>query len=616
MKKLKTKILLGLVFLLIVIFLLSTTGIFSIYYLSEDSKAIVKDNYASVEHSTRMLDAIENIFTLQLSRLENANKDTALVKAINDSLQNKKEEFVKYLGYQKNNITESGEDKIVSNVIDSYHRFINVIDSINYQADNFNTYDVDKLKSSYITATSSIEEIYKLNMTAIYNKNAVANKTADNVSLYMAIAATSSILITIVFIFYFPSYITTPITELTKKIKDISNKKYDQRIDIQTNDELNTLADAFNIMAIKLQEYQAQQFDELLLEKRRMETLLANLQDGTLLLDNTFNILHANHKFCQLSGLSITELLGTKITDLKKNNQFLTQINSLDIKNILHSKNKKAKPFSLLINNRTEYFQILLLDISKENRLDTYVEPSGYIILIQNITKYEERDLAKTNLIATISHELKTPLSSINLSIKLLEDDRVGELNKEQKGLTESIKIQSNRILNLVNEVLDFTQAETGHIKLKIKPCEVSDIVELGTFAILMLINEKEINLNISIPDDISKVKCDLEKTVWVIVNLLNNAVRYSSQKGKIKISAKSENKFVTISIKDEGPGVSVEEQSRIFEKYVKSKFESAKGTGLGLAIAKEFVEVQGGIIGVESTPGKGSTFYFTLPTT
>jgi signal transduction histidine kinase len=302
------------------------------------------------------------------------------------------------------------------------------------------------------------------------------------------------------------------------------------------------------------------------------------------------------------------------ITELESNNQFLTQINSLDITNIKESVNKKTKPFSLLINNKAEYFQILLLDISKANKLENYVEPSGYIILIQNITKYEERDLAKTNLIATISHELKTPLSSINLSIKLLEDDRVGHLNKEQKELTDSIKIQSNRILNLVNEVLDFTQVETGHIKLKIKPCEVSDIVELGTFAILMLINEKEIDLNISIPDDISKVKCDLEKTVWVIVNLLNNAIRYSSPKGKINISAKSENKFVTISIKDEGPGISVEEQSRIFEKYVKSKSESAKGTGLGLAIAKEFVEVQGGRIGVVSSLGKGSTFYFTLP--
>jgi signal transduction histidine kinase len=312
--------------------------------------------------------------------------------------------------------------------------------------------------------------------------------------------------------------------------------------------------------------------------------------------------------------MSITDLLGKQITKLESNNHFLTQINSFEINNIKESINTKAKPFSVLINNKAEYFQILLLDISNTARSETYVGPSGYILLIQNITKYEERDLAKTNLIATISHELKTPLSSINLSIKLLEDDRVGQLNKEQKELTESIKIQSNRILNLVNEVLDFTQAETGHIKLKIKPCEVSDIVELGTFAILMLINEKEINLDISIPDNLSKVKCDLEKTVWVIVNLLNNAVRYSAPKGKINISAKSENKFITVSIKDEGPGISVEEQSRIFEKYVKSKSESAKGTGLGLAIAKEFVEVQGGVIGVESKPGKGSTFYFTLP--
>ena len=139
MKKLKTKILLGLVFLLLVILLLSITGIFSIYYLSEDSKVIIKDNYASVEHSSNMLGVIESIFTLQLSRLGNPNKDTAFLKAIDDSLQNKKEEFLKYLNYQKNNITESGEDKLVSSVIDSYHRFINVIDSINNKANNFNT---------------------------------------------------------------------------------------------------------------------------------------------------------------------------------------------------------------------------------------------------------------------------------------------------------------------------------------------------------------------------------------------------------------------------------------------------------------------------------------------
>ncbi len=112
-------------------------------------------------------------------------------------------------------------------------------------------------------------------------------------------------------------------------------------------------------------------------------------------------------------------------------------------------------------------------------------------------------------------------------------------LNKEQKGLTESIKQQSNRILNLVNEVLDYTQAETGQIKLKINPCEVNDIIELSTFAVLMFINEKAIDLDISIPENTPRVKCDIEKTVWVLVNLLSNAIRYSPLKSKIYNSDK-----------------------------------------------------------------------------
>jgi signal transduction histidine kinase len=614
MKKLKNKILFGLIFLLVVIFLLSITGIFSIYYLSEDSKAIMKDNYASVEYSTHMLDAIESIFTNQLSLLDKIKQDQSVIEEMHDSLRNKRDEFEKYLDKQKKNITEPGEDKVVNRVVVTYKRFIEVVDSINNSNNLNNTYEIDRLKSNYIVVTSSIEEIYKINMAAIYKKNRIANHTADNVSMYMAIAAIASILITIIFIFYFPSYITNPINELTKKIEDISNRKYDQRINIQSNDEFSILADAFNKMSVKLKEYQAQHFDELLLEKRRMDTLLANLQDGTLLLDNEFNILHANHKFCELTGLSINVLLGQNIKNLGTDNQFLIQINSIDINTFQGLATEKIKPFRIIVDDRAEYFQILLVDISKVTREVIKAAPSGFILLIQNITKYEERDLAKTNLIATISHELKTPLSSINLSIKLLEDERIGNLNEEQKGLTDSIKQQSNRILNLVNEVLDYTQAETGQIKLKINPCEVKDIIEISTFAVLMFLNEKAIDLDISIPENTPKVKCDIEKTVWVLVNLLSNAIRYSPLKSKIYIQINVSNGLVAFSVKDEGQGIDEEEQKGIFDKYVRSNSGIAKGTGLGLAIAKEFVEVQGGIIKVESTKGKGSRFYFTLP--
>lgn len=613
MKKLRTKILVGLLFLLLVILLVSITGTASIYFLSQDSKAIIKDNYASVEFSTNMLNTANKIFTYTLALNESSSFSNKKKGSLINAVLKEKNIFEHNLDLQKANITESGEIERVNELINSYKSFIALVDSAN----GIGTLKIELtplLEDKFLLLTNSINRIYRLNMTAILKKNRIANETADRAFLYMAVASIASILLTLIFIFYFPRYITNPVKELTKKIEDISNKKYDQSIVIKSKDELNTLAEAFNKMAKKLKEYEEQHIDELLFEKLRMETLVTNLKDGTLLLDNDLTILLVNDKFCEISGLNKIELLGQRLTDLNEDNQLINQIRSMDIEEGKTNLPETAKTLKILINEQVEYFQILLLDISKEHKKENRETIKGYILLLQNITKYEERDLAKTNLIATISHELKTPLSSINISLRLLEDSRIGQLNNEQKELLDSIKSQSSRILGLVNEVLDFAQAETGHIKLNIKPCTVQDIIELAAFATLMQLNEKEIDLKISVSETIRKVKCDLEKTVWVVVNILNNAIRYSPQKGTIYVVANEENGVVNITVQDEGPGITKEEQKMIFEKYVKSKSGNTKGTGLGLAIAKEFVEVQGGKIGVESQYGAGTRLYFTLP--
>src|SRR5574338_167708 len=614
MKKLKYKIIVGLISILFVIFLLSLTGIISIYYLSKDSAAIIRDNYTSVDLSTNMLEAIDAIYSYQLLINEAKTNGTGNLKSLKDSLIDNKIYFEKNLNRQKNHIAEPGEAESVEKLLGAYNAFLLTIERIDNNNLNVIAKEFENFKSTYSTTVSAIRELNKINMDAIFKKNIIASKTADSVTFYMAIAAAVSTLIMLLFIFYFPSYITSPLTELTKKIEEISNKKYDQRIEIKSSDELSTLALAFNKMAVKLKEYETQHIDELLLEKRRMETLLVNLQDATVLLDSNLRINHVNRKFCELIGKSVTELLGKKINEIEKGNEVLTFIQSLDFRKEDVSLTGKSKPVEIIVNDQKEYYQVLLLDIHRGIRAETSGEPSEYILLIQNVTAYEERDLAKTNLLATISHELKTPISSINLSIKLLEDARIGVLNEEQKRLTQALKLHSSRILNLVNEVLDFAQAETGHIKPVIKTYNVSEIIDLGTIATYMLLNEKEIHLDVIIPDNLPKVKCDLEKTVWVVVNILSNAARYSPQNGKIIIDVSNENNFVVISIKDEGPGISKEYQKAIFERYVKSESLSVKGTGLGLAIAKEFVEVQGGIIGVQSSPGEGSNFYFTIP--
>lgn len=613
MTKLRTKILLGLVFLMLVILTLSATGTLSIYYLSQDSKAIIKDNYASVEYSNSMLNYFADYFAEYHNLIEINSVNQSYTDSIKNILTKDREKFEYYLNLQRNNITETGEQDLVNKVLTYYSDFISITDTSNIKVNSYQSI-ISILDPIYAEITGLIREIYKLNMSAILHKNKIANETADKVSKYMTIAAVLSVLLTLIFIFYFPSYITNPIKELTQKIEDISNKKYDQSINVKSRDELNILANSFNKMAKKLQEYEAQHFDELLTEKRRMETLVTNLDDGTLLLDQELTILLANDMFCNLFGQKKEYLLGKKLGEVIIKDQNLLGLFGIDPENKTGSLSENFKPPKFKLNDKSEYYQSVLLNIGKDVKESNFESSSGYILLVKNITKFEERDLAKTNLIATISHELKTPLSSINISIKLLENEKIGNLNPEQIELIDSIKMQSRRILNIVNEVLDFTQAETGHIKLNIKTHRVSDIIEFGSFAVLMLLNEKEILLDVVIPDNLPKVKCDLEKTVWVMVNLLNNAVRYSAYKSKILVKTELHDQFVMISVKDEGPGISKDDQEKIFEKYVKSKSESAKGTGLGLAIAKEFVEVQGGTIGVESIMGKGSTFYFTLP--
>lgn len=610
--KLKSKILLGLSSLLVIIVLLSFTGINSIYHLSKDSAAIITYNYTSVDLSVNMLKAIDDMYSNQLL-LMNAGGSGRKTQPLVDSLNKAMIKFEQNLEKQRNHVAEPGEAESMENIRRLYLNCVALMDKINAAGTSATVSDIEELRRRYDITTDAIRQLYTINMRAILYKNKIAESTANNVTLYMSIAAVLSLIITLLFIIHFPAYIVSPIRELTGRIQKIANKKYDQRIEVSSNDEISLLADAFNEMAVRLKEYETQHIDELLLEKRRMETLLVNLQDGTLLLDNNFAINHANSRFCELANRSVTQLLGKKLTDLEGVNELMLHIRTIDLSNLRSSASEKIKPVKVTMNDKTEYYQILLLKIHKGIR-ETAANASGYIVIVRNVTIYEERDLAKTNLIATISHELKTPLSSINHSIKLLEDDRVGSLNTEQKQLTQSLKIHSGRILNLVNEVLEFAQAETGHLKSEIGHFQVRDIIEAGTLATNMLLAAKEIDLELNIPSTLPPVKCDLKKSVWVLVNLLSNAAQYSPSRSRISISVDNQNDNVTIAVTDEGPGVRIEEQKLIFNRFVKSASQSSKGTGLGLAIAKEYVEAQGGTIGVKSEYGKGSCFYFTLP--
>jgi signal transduction histidine kinase len=606
MKKIKSKVFAGLAFLFVVIILLSVIGIVFINQLANASKGTLADNYRSVEYTMKMLKSLDRIYDYKNHHMSIGQENVFDEMTVNNYVI-EKNNFLNSFISEKKNITEPGEKEMVEELNNNYSNFIYVIE----QKENNNS--LINVRNSYFITRQSIVDIYNINMSAIQKINLRIGDTARRVSLWMIIIGVLSILITLFFIIKYPGSIVDPILELTDKIKAISKGNYDQQLNFTSKDELGDLASAFNVMAGRLKEYDESNLDKLLIEKKRLDAIIENLEDAIFILDENKNFLLANRGALNLTGLKSKDISGKYAPDVAMNNDLFRELIKGLVKNPGENKTDDEKPIKIIQNKKEYYYSREIIEIKSKPTGSDIDRTIGYILLLKNITLFEERDVAKTNLIATVSHELKTPISSINLSLKLLEDKRIGELNEEQNNLIISMRQQSVRLSKMVNELLDFSQTETGNIKLKISKVRPEDIIDLSVTAIMMLLSEKKIQLNLNVSDNLPDVKADLEKTVWVLVNLITNAMRFTPENGFINLGAETDKEFIKFSVKDEGPGISKEDQDKIFKRFVQVGNKN-KGTGLGLAISKEFVQAQGGKIVVESEVGIGSTFSFYLP--
>lgn len=557
----KSKLSLGLGFLFVVIVLIGSVGAIYIHLIAEESKGILKDNYESIQYAKSMLQNIDQLGT-----------DTTVFK----------KSFEANLQLQQHNITEAGEKEYTQNITAEYQNLLQ----------QFSSKNVLHLKAS-------LNQLMDLNMQAILRKNDQAQKTAENVLAYIAAIGGICFIVVFTFIINFPGYIADPIKQLTVSIKQISNRNYHQRLHFKSNDEFGELAEAFNAMAEKLEHYENSNLARIMFEKQRIETIIAQMKDAIIGLNEHKVILFSNIQAVQLLGLNESDLVGKHAPDIARDN---------DLMRLLLETKIHAKPIKIMANGKESYFNIENIAITSEEKA------IGEVILLKNITQFQELDQAKTNFIATISHELKTPIASIKLSSKLLEDVRVGALNEEQKQLVDNIKTDSERLLRITGEVLNMAQIETGKIQLNFQKVNASDIVSYAIDSLKVQATQRNIQLTLSMASDLPMLYADLEKSAWVMVNLLSNAIRYSPDNEKIAISVVQKEKDIHFSVQDCGKGIDLQYQDKVFDRFFQIPGSHKNGTGLGLAIVKEFIMAQNGTIGLTSTPGTGTTFYFQLP--
>lgn len=575
--KIKHKLISGIGLLFLMITLITVVGSVFIYKLSKDTENILVANYNTIEYSRNML--------IALNDNELSTKEATF--------------FEENLKKQKANITEVGEQELTDKL------------SVDFEKIKVKNFDLSLIK----TIREDISDIMLLNMQAIQRKNTIAEKTADNAIAWISILGTCCFLIAFTLLINLPNNIANPIKELTNSIKQIAAENYSERVNFEKHNEFGDLAKSFNTMAKKLEEFKAGNMDKLLMEKKRTQTLINNMREPVIGLDENNMVLFMNDNALKISGLKAEEISDKSIIEIAQSNDLVRNlIQELLIKEKTDGITQKIEPIKIFADNKESYFEKELIPIIITPTGEETQKHIGNVIILQNITEYKELDFAKTSFIATVSHEFKTPISSIKLSIQLLEKEQIGTLNEEQKNLIESIKDDSNRLLKITSELLNVTQVESGSIQLNLLPTNTQNVLDYAINANKNTADQKNIELSISPTFDIPQILVDSEKTAWVLTNLISNALRYSYENSEIIISILEENGFVKFTVADSGQGIDPQYLSKIFDRYYRIPGNKKDGTGLGLSISKEFIEAQGGRIEVESEFGKGSKFSIFLP--
>jgi PAS domain S-box-containing protein len=564
----KNKLRAGIGFLFLMALVSSGLADYYLTRLSTDSRVILKDNYRSLIYVKNIGQVLDNpkVQVLNASQLRIIENNLIL---------------------EEKNVTEPGEGRLTDSLRDVFEQL---------KQANANTASPMQLKTQM---KNIMYGIMQLNMNAIEHKNGIASNTADRAIIIVSLIGTLCFLIAFSFVVNFPSYIANPVRELIHGISAIANKNYNKRLIFPSKDEFGEVADAFNQMAGKLNEYETSNLASILFEKKRIETIINSMHDAIVGLDDKLFIIFANKVACTLIGVSEDKLIGQYAPNIALENDLL--------RSMLVNDQKQMKIYA---DNRESYFAKEVLEVVNNDQI------IGKVIILKNITDFQQLNEAKTTFIATISHELKTPLSSIKMSLKLLEDTRVGAMNTEQKQLLQNIEDDAHRLLTITGELLDVAQVETGKINLNFGSTHPKNIVNYAVQSIRSLADQKQVTINVVCPEKLPNVMADLDKSTWVLINLLSNAVKYSPVKSTIDLVVKKQgSNTIEFSVRDFGQGIDARYLSRIFERYFKvpGADPDKTGTGLGLAIAKDFIEAQGGSIGVESDPGDGSRFYFSL---
>jgi NtrC-family two-component system sensor histidine kinase KinB len=607
---LKKKILIGFGFAFTLMGLVATWAIINLWSLGKTTDAILRDYYQSILAVENMVDALggqdSGILLVLMGDIE---------KGISQYRQNDRL-FLEWLGRSRESIAVAGERELIHAIelrYKEYDRKINETYNFDGKGGPTRPLTLTTYKESILPVFSRVKasclELRTMNEKTMYSVSEKARQVAKRAIWSTIFVASVASVIALFFSLVFAERLVLPLRRFVEAAKKISAGEFSVQLSVETSDELGQLAGEFNRMTAELRRYHMMNVDRIVAEKNKGEAILASIEDGLVVFDTDRRVTGINPAGCHILNVDFSEQEVLHCEQILPMNS-ICEIVAETIRTGMQPDISDDRRIITLNNaESTRYYLFSATAIGQRDHT-----LSGVVLLLKDITQLREVERLKSEFVMAASHELRTPLTSLGMGIDLLIEHAVQYLPEREKELLHAAHDEVHRMKSMVHDLLDLSKIESGRIDLEFEKIPVATLFEHAREIFKGQVSMKHINLTIDDTEFMPLVRADTNKIVWVLSNLISNALRYVDEGGHIRLSAEKKGVELNIAVADDGAGIPQEYQTRIFQKFVRVNKQEGGRTGLGLAICREIVRAHGGTIWVESNPGRGSTFTFTLP--
>ena len=603
MTSLRHKLALGFGGLLAVIVVMALLTVQQIDRLGSAVDDILRQNYRSVTASQSMKEAIEKMDSDILFSF--TGRHLASLHNIGES----ERKFRAALAIELGNITLPGEREKAERLAKLFDRYASTMHGI-----MDDTIPLDKRRASYFTTLLPLlteidmlaQQILDMNQANMNTANGEARILAASAHNRIVVAVIACAVVAMLFSYQSRRWILKPIGRLIESANEIRSGNLELVIESESNDEIGQLSEAFNEMASSLRRIRRHDDEQLHRTRRATQEVMNILPTPIAIFDRDSMVDVATQSAIKIFGLKP----GAKAASLGY--PWLPGLLRRAMEDGRAVESEGNSFIQKFIDNREYFFRPAAVPIPSLKDSDGV---TGTVLLLHDMTQLHEQKELKHGVVSTVSHQLRTPLTSLRMAIHLLLEQRIGSLNAKQEELLRTAGEDSDRLADILDDLLDLNRIESGRARLNLQQHRPEELLRMGVAPFVSEAKTKGVGLIIDIPPELPTVTADMASIGHVFANLLSNALRYSPEGSSITVRVEAELSGIRFSVEDNGEGIPPEHLKRLFDQFYRVPGQDEKsGIGLRLSIVREIIKAHGGTVGVESTRGKGSVFHFTLP--